>query len=344
MRKHGRLLGIIALGAMAGAADAQMGVRLDPRGGVRLGSPPAFTRPSSAPSVQVPMTFDGGVFFCQRVSLQGAPHALGIHDGLLIDGHLVGEDVRFGFGDVSGLHIDGTVDSDDFRLRLHLGSDLLLPRHRRVICYPYYPRYIAPYYPIYDLPIGPRYADFYPGYPVDYRTSYVDPRLQPAPAPSPPPVEGAPEDDASPATWGRWRLARGDLDEAIAELRRAIDDEPADSASKRLLAVALLRQGRLADGVALLRAVYREDPALTREAIDPSMFGPDARKTLDRLVRRMAIYANARASASAWLAEAVLMQAQGRDRHALRMLDKARLHGLEEDLVRVFERALTLAP
>jgi len=291
------------------------------------------------------MSTSNGAFFAQQhLAPHHLPHALGIHDGLLIDGRLLGEDVHFRFGDVSGFHAQGTVDGDDISLKFHLGTDLhhLLPR-RRVICYPYYPRYTGPLYPIYDYPIGPRYADYYPGYPIDYRTSYVDPRLS-APTPASPSVSSAaPAQDAPPAEWARWQLMQGNLGEAIAELRRAIRDEPGDTASRRLLAIALMLDGRLADGVALLRSVYEEDPALAREAIDLAMFGPRPRKTLDRLVRRMAIFANARDSASAWLAEAVLMQAQGRDHHALRMLDKARAHGLDEDLVRVLERAMASA-
>ncbi len=339
MRMRRSLLGIIAMGLAAGSAAAQMGVRLDPRGGVRLGSPPAFTRPTPEPAHR-PVQVDCGPFFIQQhLAPHQLPYAPDIHDGLLIDGHLPGEDVHFQFGDVSGFHAEGLVDGDDFRLRLHVGSGLhhLVPTHR-AICYPYYPRYVGALYPIYDYPIGPRYANFYPGYPISYRTSYVDPRLNATPSASP--SSQAPDEDATPAEWGRWRLMQGDLDEAIAELRRAIDDEPGDTASKRLLAIALMLDGRLADGVALLRSVYQEDPALAREPVDPAMFGPRARRTLDRLVRQMAIYANARESASAWLAEAVLMQAQGRDRHALRMLDKARAHGLDEDLVRVLERAM----
>lgn len=321
------IVGFCALGVIAAGSAHAQGVRMDPRGGVRFGSPSAGARSAGDHLAFPTASFERGTVG----SLGHIPGYVGGHH--------------------AGFAAHGEFEDGDFSLRFHLGGGL--PLHSDSLIFPYhsglrliyrshwyypadygYPRGYSYGLPLYGYPLYGRYVDQFGAYPVDYRTTYVDPRMTPQQG-SPMPAIDAME-PATPAEWGRWFLARGDNAQAIARLSEAISADDADAGSQRALALALLREGRLAEGVAMMRSAYENDPSLARDPISADALGQRGERELALLVRRVALYANRVDSASAWLSEAVLMQAQGRDAHARRMIERALESGLDPAIARGF--------
>ncbi|MEM7630319.1 MAG: hypothetical protein AAF356_13015 [Planctomycetota bacterium] len=118
----------------------------------------------------------------------------------------------------------------------------------------------------------------------------------------------------------------------------------------RLLGVALLgsdeRDERL-DGISVVRLAHEQYPELAREAVPMWVFGGSVSRV--RGVLRDVVAEGHRAggeaeSASAWLSAAVLMQAEGRDAVALKMLDRASAGGFAGEGEAALRRALSPRP
>ncbi len=106
----------------------------------------------------------------------------------------------------------------------------------------------------------------------------------------------------------------------------------------RRLAVALLKDKRLEEGVAMMAMAYRTDSLLADETLIGSLFDDD--QELRRLLQKCVIHANRTELASAWLTVAVMMQAEDRDERALKMVDRASEAGLDTEIVDSMKRAL----
>lgn len=132
-------------------------------------------------------------------------------------------------------------------------------------------------------------------------------------------------------------LGFGDPEEAIALYRKALEEDPGDTRAVRALGVALLAANRPEDAAATIRYAYVTDPGLAREPLGAWISGDSPRK-LRHLLTGMVRHAHSTGSASSWLVVAVLMQAEGRNREALGILDRAA--GLEEEVARAMRGAL----
>lgn len=231
----------------------------------------------------------------------------------------------------SGLTVDGSYDSGNFNLDFHLGSNALVPVQRPVVIYP------VGGYPYYSEPWGGWYTGW-----REYRRPYaIDGALvqgytPPAPAPLPPAPAEAPE---TPEQQAQRAMRDGRMTEAVDLWRRVLRDAPANAEAMRSMAIALASQGDLTQGVAMMSMAYRTDPTLAERRVDRGViFGDEG--DLRREVRRLAVYANKTEAASAWLTLAVLMQAQGRDDNASRMIVKAREAGLDHEVATAMSSAL----
>ncbi|MCC6661742.1 MAG: hypothetical protein IT437_12750 [Phycisphaerales bacterium] len=252
-----------------------------------------------------------------------------------------------------GARVDGRFDDDTFRMRFHLGSDLGAPnrwwddggdrRHgdwrddghdwwrrrgwpRRVIVWPYYYGNYGSY------GIGWPYGNVYDPYLT--RPTYDYP---PPPREQPPALE-----NLSPRELGALALRTGEPEAAIEAYRKHLDESPEDADAMRRLGVAMIDARKIRDGVAMIALAYRTDPRLCGKELPRTLVGGAA--DLRTLVNRASIYANTTGSASAWLAMAVLAQAEGRDHVAARMVERARDAGLDPALADKFIAALGQFP
>jgi len=119
-----------------------------------------------------------------------------------------------------------------------------------------------------------------------------------ASAPPPPP----------PLEVGLRALADGRWEEAIEALREHVGRESDDYRAQRLLALALLGEGRLELGAAVLASAYRADPSLAGEPLERELVGSLSRwRAVQRSAQR---WGASRRTASGWLASIVLTQAE----------------------------------
>jgi hypothetical protein len=239
----------------------------------------------------------------------------------------------------SGLTVNGSYTGDNFNLAFHLGGGVpghdgcFLP-NGNFVCYPnYYYGYGWGYY-----------NNYYDGY---YDNSYqrysvvdgalVQPILLAPAAPAPPPAEPPPP--PTDAEVAATLLKAGDADGAADKYRLFLRDHADDAEAMRGLAVALLVAGEHDQGVAMMSMAYRTDPTLAdRPLDDATLFRSDA--DLRKSVVKAVNFANKIKSASSWLSVGVLMQAEGRDDTALRMIARASDLGLDAALVKKFKVAL----
>lgn len=236
----------------------------------------------------------------------------------------------------SGLTVNGRYTDDNWNIGLHLGSGYTgypgddCGDWRGPVCVP-------PYLPIYCTP---GYSIFPGGYvyewdrrdygQIEYAGTVYDPRLgggrpvYTAPQPAPPP--------ATALERARLALSEGDAATAVKEYKAHLGEFTTDTLGLRELGLALVSDGRLSEGVAVIREAYAQRPALADEPVDLDAFGDAGPRLGTRLARRVSTYANRGEGSSDWLALSVILQAQGRDRMALHNLLKAVENGLESEI------------
>lgn len=132
----------------------------------------------------------------------------------------------------------------------------------------------------------------------------------------------------------RLALSVGEHAESIARYRAYLAEQQEagseDFAVAAELAVALLAEGRRDDAVAMFRLAYASDPGLAAVPVSLRVGLSDSRWR--ELVLSAVRHANRRGSPASWLAVGVLMQAEGRADVALRMIDRARGLGLDDQI------------
>jgi len=161
---------------------------------------------------------------------------------------------------------------------------------------------------------------------------------EPAPAPPAPPVMASAALPAaataeelrttSDRELGDTYLRLGDPDNAVRVYEQHLAKHPGDAQAMRSLGVAQVAAGRLTDGVAQIERAYRVDPSLAdRPVVPETLFGgpEDFRRVLDLTTRA----ANGSNSGAAWLAAAVMLQADGRPGPARSALENAKASGLD---------------
>jgi tetratricopeptide (TPR) repeat protein len=130
----------------------------------------------------------------------------------------------------------------------------------------------------------------------------------------------------------RVSLALGNLDSAEEQYRKHLKENPDDSQALREFALVMFDAERPEEGFAALRKAYRDDPELASKPMNLRAYGFDGPR-IRRLMGKVSPASNRIKSSSGWLALAVVLQGQGKDRAARRMLDKAEALGLDAEIV-----------
>lgn len=148
--------------------------------------------------------------------------------------------------------------------------------------------------------------------------------------------DAGPDRALQPAQWAAKALREGRFQDAAESYAEYLSAYPDDSAAMRLLAVALLLDAKTKEGIELMGKAYDADPSLASAPLSRDVLPakPDA---LRKAVNATVAAANRTNTARAWLAASVLMQAEGRDDQAARMLARAAERGLDAGLVREFK-------
>jgi len=212
----------------------------------------------------------------------------------------------------------------------HLHDRLLLNKQ----FVPHVPHFFHPFHsgfghsPYYSTQRVPYIVDAYV-YP-----SYAPTVIQlPQQAPPPPPEPTAFE-------RGQILFEAGVYDRAVDELREAVKEEPDDFTRQRLLGAALIGDGRMREGVAVLAYAYGQNPSLAQVPLRRAEFGSGAH-AVRGFVREAVAHASRAQTGEAWLVVAVLMQAEGRDQVAQRMARRALQEGLDTEVYDSLNRVLT---
>ena len=108
----------------------------------------------------------------------------------------------------------------------------------------------------------------------------------------------------------------------------------------RGLGLSLIDAGQVADGVAVIGMAYRSDSTLALSPVADDAYGKSTRFRSN--LNRISAYANREKSASAWLALAALMQAEGRNERAAAMVQRAKEAGLEDQVAQEMTAALAV--
>jgi len=192
---------------------------------------------------------------------------------------------------------------------------------------------------------GYSYSWWYNSLPDRYRgTVYgVDGDLTSDPSYASSPAADAEMPDAMPLSAievARLEMSMGEPSIAIDAYRSHLSEYPSDWIAVRELGLAKIRVGDRGDGIAMIGYAYSMDPTLAYDTVPTSMF-----EDSDRLLRDAVIdvvgWGHRNPSASAWLTVAVLMQAEGRDGPALRMVERAGEYGLEPGIESEMRSVLT---
>lgn len=153
------------------------------------------------------------------------------------------------------------------------------------------------------------------------------------------PVSIQPTEPPEPIEVARVALVIGDLEVAEQQYREHLAENPDDSAALREFALVMFEAERTEDGFAALRKAYRDDPDLAGDPLDLRDFGFDGERTR-RLMTKISPIANRLKTSSGWLSLAAVLQWQGKDRAAVRMLDRAEDIGLDSEIVTAFRAKL----
>lgn len=135
------------------------------------------------------------------------------------------------------------------------------------------------------------------------------------------------EAEMTPLELGWAWMAAGDAERAAEWYRKHLDEHPTDVEAMREYAMVLVELGRMTDAVAVLGYAYDRVPGLTAFGVSGRFWGESPAR-LRRSVNDAVRYAHRASSGNAWLLVAVLMQSEGRDSVALRMVDRATDAGL----------------
>ncbi len=153
----------------------------------------------------------------------------------------------------------------------------------------------------------------------------VDPQIQYGPGGAPPtePLSGF---DAALVAIERGRYAA-----AAEALREYLAGEPEDLEIVRLLGIVELLDGKTGRGIETLARAYESDPYLAARPVGSEVL-LDHPDSLRRAVGSAVGFAHRTGSPRAWLAAAVLMEAEGRRDQAAKMVDRAIEAGLDRSV------------
>ncbi len=180
--------------------------------------------------------------------------------------------------------------------------------------------------------------DYYPPETITSSPIYIDasllgtqPQQNQQPATPPPPPTAIEKAD--------YALYNGMVKEAITSYREHLDENPEDADAMRSLAIALVQDRKVKEAVAIMALAYDKDISLVRKRMNPLMVA-DGEEGFRDVLRSTVLFSNKMKSASGFLAVVVMMQAEGREPQALKILEKAKAAGLDEKLATEFENEM----
>jgi len=138
----------------------------------------------------------------------------------------------------------------------------------------------------------------------------------------------------------RLEMSIGETDGAIEAYRSHLSEYPSDWLAIRELGLAMIRVGNRGDGIAMIGYAYSMDPTLAYDAVPVSLFEESDKLLRDAVIGSVG-WGHRNPSASGWLSVAVLMQAEGRDGPALRMIERAVEYGLDSAVAEEMTKALS---
>ena len=186
-------------------------------------------------------------------------------------------------------------------------------------------------------------------------TTYDSPVYASDEVPYSPPTAAASSEPGLPAPASATELAGstgrelgdtymklGDVDSAVRVYTRHTSLHPGDVLAVRALGFAYVDLGQTGKGVELVERAYRIDPTLAQRPFDRELLRDPESLTsaLDRATVLAAQQEGKPGAAGAYLAIAVLMQADGRDEPARNALDKAKAAGLAAKVAQEMQAAL----
>ncbi len=223
----------------------------------------------------------------------------------------------------------GNFRTDDLGIKFDSGCDL---GHSNctTTCYPRSPYWWPYYYGYY----GNRYysSPVVQGpYPVFYSVpTNATPQQTATEAPPPP----------APIELITRLLAADNAEDAVRLAREALRADAENAELMRALAIALIEDKRLKEGIAVMGLAYQTAPNLAFAPLTSQPFAGDQRRMRDAVVRCVT-YAHRSNSPSAWVTVTVLMQGEGRDEPARRMLERAQTKGLTDEVAVPLRQALS---
>ena len=228
--------------------------------------------------------------------------------------------------------IDGTVrglyQGNDFRLGFTLGNNFPTINYRSDYSYGKYPqRLYRSFYSAYEDWDRARTSYCYdnPYMIVGSDRSYVvDPRLT-----AQTDAAGVAVRELTPLEKAEFALRSGDAGEATKQLKQHLKDSPDDAGVERLLAMALLDDRKVDQGVAVMLHAYMKQPQLAADALEPRLLSGGELEHRHRFTTVMD-YANRVKTGASYFAASVLAQSEGRFDVAGKMLDKAIAAGLDK--------------
>ncbi len=143
--------------------------------------------------------------------------------------------------------------------------------------------------------------------------------------------EAEPAEPPTPIEAARAWMAYGGFEEAVEWYRIYLNENSGDTRVMREYAAALLESGRPVDAVAMMGYAYSIEPGLANEAMPEALWG-DSPMRLRVSVVDAVNFGHRSPSGNAWLLVAVLMQAEGRDLVALKMVERAVDQGLSSEV------------
>ena len=316
-------------------------------GGVRVTVPrvrPGFRAPNTPPPMFAPTPV-------RERTLTTPPPVL-VYQPVLVSPYADGSSY-YAPGDViattgTGLTVDGQYSNDRLSLGLHLGNADIA----RYV----YGSYRTPYrtyrYRSYGCDSDLRYysSDRDYRYPYDsyVRTTPMDGQLLQLGSPvvtsgtSQPVIETAEPKDLTVLEQADLYLRQGQTSKAIAAYREHMLNNGDDVVAMRRLALALLANGSVDESAAMMGLAYQTDAAaLAPQPIDADLI-PGGRTNYRKLLGKAVRHAHQMKTGSSWLLVAVLMQGEDRVDVALKMIERAKAAGLDEQIIREMTDALSL--
>lgn len=222
----------------------------------------------------------------------------------------------------TGVTVRGRYEGDRFRLGFRIGSPLI---HRHVyrhpvVCFKRPVYYGWSYWRRPSYTIGGGWMD-------DPFVRYGETQQVYTPPPVAQQERLEPVRELTAIDYAWHHLRAGEADAAVRAFREHLRAEPQDADAVRGMALALMESRKFEEAIALMAHAYEMDPSLAWRPIDPNVM-PRGERGVRQHLSRMVQHAHRLDTASSWLMVTVLMQAEGRENVALRMLDRARDKGL----------------